>query len=69
MYRRALKAREKVLGSEHPHALTVVTNLGNVLSRQGKYDKAEQENTNTNDELTEYLGTSERHKTLSVNLS
>ena len=32
-------------------------------------DVSSRENTNTNDELTEYLGTSKRHETLSVNLS
>ena len=32
---------EKVLGCEHPHTLTSVSNLGNVLSSQGKYEEAE----------------------------
>ncbi|QKX62526.1 uncharacterized protein TRUGW13939_09687 [Talaromyces rugulosus] len=39
MYRRALEAREKVLGLNHPNTLTSVNNLGNVLFRQGKYDQ------------------------------
>jgi tetratricopeptide (TPR) repeat protein len=41
MHRRALKAREKVLGREHPSTLTSVDNLGLVLSSQGKYEEAE----------------------------
>ncbi|KUL81728.1 hypothetical protein ZTR_09475 [Talaromyces verruculosus] len=41
MHRRALDAREKVLGREHPDTLTSVNNLGLVLSRQGKYEEAE----------------------------
>ncbi|OQE34388.1 hypothetical protein PENCOP_c018G06557 [Penicillium coprophilum] len=41
MHRRALGAREKVLGSEHPDMITSVSNLGLVLSSQGKYDEAE----------------------------
>jgi Tfp pilus assembly protein PilF len=41
MHRRALKAREKVLGPEHPYTLTSVSNLGSVLRRQGKYEEAE----------------------------
>ncbi|KAI4152241.1 MAG: hypothetical protein LQ340_003034 [Diploschistes diacapsis] len=41
MYRRALEAREKVLGPEHPDTLTSANNLGSVLESQGKYEKAE----------------------------
>ncbi|KAJ5884884.1 hypothetical protein N7495_009394 [Penicillium taxi] len=41
MHRRALEAREKVLGREHPHTLTSVNNLGLVLDSQGKYEEAE----------------------------
>jgi Tfp pilus assembly protein PilF len=41
MHRRALEAREKVLGGEHPDTLSSVGNLGRVLSRQGKYEEAE----------------------------
>ncbi|KAH8723293.1 hypothetical protein GQ44DRAFT_710465 [Phaeosphaeriaceae sp. PMI808] len=41
LYRRALQGYEKVLGVEHPHTLTSVSNLGSVLSRQGKYEEAE----------------------------
>jgi tetratricopeptide (TPR) repeat protein len=41
MHRRALGAREKVLGSEHPDTLISVSHLGLVLSSQGKYDEAE----------------------------
>jgi len=39
--RNALKARETVLGPEHPDTLTSFSNLGSVLKRQGKYDEAE----------------------------
>jgi tetratricopeptide (TPR) repeat protein len=41
MYRRALIAREKVLGAEHPDTLASVNNLGSVLASQGKYKEAE----------------------------
>jgi Tfp pilus assembly protein PilF len=41
MHRRALEAREKVLGREHPSTLSSVNNLGNVLDSQGKYEEAE----------------------------
>ncbi|KAJ5938334.1 hypothetical protein N7466_001468 [Penicillium verhagenii] len=41
MHRRALEAREKVLGREHPNTLTSVNNLGHVFSSQGKYKEAE----------------------------
>jgi pentatricopeptide repeat protein len=41
MYQRALEAREKVLGQEHPDTLTGVNSLGSVLFRQGKYEEAE----------------------------
>ncbi|KAM6510860.1 hypothetical protein FSOLCH5_011305 [Fusarium solani] len=44
MSRRALEAREKVLGREHPDTLTSVGNLGLVLQYQGKYEEAEQMN-------------------------
>jgi hypothetical protein len=37
-----LKAREKVLGREHPDTLTSVNNLGDVLSKQGKYEALSQ---------------------------
>ncbi|KAH8727391.1 hypothetical protein GQ44DRAFT_758100 [Phaeosphaeriaceae sp. PMI808] len=39
--RSAMVAREKVLGPEHPHTLTSVSNFGLVLERQGKYEEAE----------------------------
>jgi hypothetical protein len=41
MHRRALEAREKMLGREHPSTLNSVTHLGHVLSNQGKYEEAE----------------------------
>jgi len=33
--------REKVLGKEHPHTLTSMSNVAQALSRQGKYAEAE----------------------------
>ncbi len=36
-----IKAREKVLGPEHPDTLAIVSSLGLVLERQGKYDEAD----------------------------
>jgi tetratricopeptide (TPR) repeat protein len=41
MLRRALEAREKVLGREHPNTLISVNNLGSVLDKQGKFEEAE----------------------------
>ncbi|KAI2734476.1 hypothetical protein DTO013E5_9153 [Penicillium roqueforti] len=41
MHRRALEAREKVLGREQPSTLTSVNNLGLVIDSQGKYEEAE----------------------------
>lgn len=41
MHRRALEAREKVLGPEHPSTFTSVDSLGSVFSRQGKHEEAE----------------------------
>jgi hypothetical protein len=41
LHRRALEGYEKVLGPEHPHTLTSINNLGNVLKSQGKYEEAE----------------------------
>jgi tetratricopeptide (TPR) repeat protein len=40
MHRRALEAREKVLGREHPDTLVSVSQLGSVLERQGKYEES-----------------------------
>ena len=31
-----------MLGKEHPSTLTSIDNLANVLSRQGKYEEAEE---------------------------
>jgi tetratricopeptide (TPR) repeat protein len=39
-YRQTL-LREKVLGKEHPDALTSMNNLALLLAQQGKYDEAE----------------------------
>ena len=39
--RMSVKAREKVLGPEHPDTLTSVSHLGLVLESQGKYEEAE----------------------------
>jgi hypothetical protein len=41
MHRRALEGKEKVFGSEHSETLISASNLGSVLSRQGKYEEAE----------------------------
>jgi hypothetical protein len=43
----ALEVREKVLGPEHPHTLTSMGNLADVLNRQGKYEEAEAMNRQT----------------------
>lgn len=44
MNRRALEARKRVLGSEHPDTLISVDNLASVLQDQGKYDETEDMN-------------------------
>ncbi|OCK74142.1 TPR-like protein [Lepidopterella palustris CBS 459.81] len=44
MGRRALEAREKMLGKEHPDTLTSISNLASVLQNQGKYKAAEEMN-------------------------
>ena len=41
-FERALKLREKALGSEHPSVANSLGNLGAVLKDQGAYDKARQ---------------------------
>ncbi|KAM5358060.1 hypothetical protein ACJZ2D_015635 [Fusarium nematophilum] len=41
VFRMSVEARRKVLGPEHPDTLSSVSNLGSVLSSQGKYDEAE----------------------------
>ena len=41
LYRRALEARERTLGNEHPDTLTSVNNLALLLRRTGRYDEAE----------------------------
>ncbi|KAJ6014714.1 TPR-like protein [Penicillium herquei] len=41
MCRRALQAREKILGKEHPDTLISINDLGLVLERQGRYEEAE----------------------------
>ena len=41
MYQRALAAREKVLGPEHPHTLSSVNNLAALYDSQGRYGEAE----------------------------
>ena len=38
MHRRALEGYEKVLGLEHPHTLTSISNFGSVLEMLGKYE-------------------------------
>ena len=38
--RMSVEARERVLGPEHPHTLTSVSQLGSVLKNQDKYEKA-----------------------------
>ena len=41
LYRRALEARERVLGREHPDTLASVNNLAALLYSKGDYDGAE----------------------------
>jgi len=41
MHRETLVLREKVSGKEYPYTLTSMSNVGGVLSDQGKYAEAE----------------------------
>ena len=41
LYRRALEARERVLGKEHPDTLISVNNLAGLYQAQGRYGEAE----------------------------
>ena len=40
LYRRALEGSESQLGPQHPHMLTFVNNLADLLSKQGKLEEA-----------------------------
>ena len=42
MHRQTLELSRKVLGPEHPDTLKSMSELGSVLSSQGKYVEAEQ---------------------------
>jgi len=42
MHRQALGLKDTVLGKEHPSTLASMNNLALVLSRQGKYEEAEE---------------------------
>jgi hypothetical protein len=42
MYKRALRGKEKVLGTEHTSTLQTVNNLGILYSNQGKLAEAEE---------------------------
>ncbi|EMD95883.1 hypothetical protein COCHEDRAFT_1089155, partial [Bipolaris maydis C5] len=39
-HRKASSLRKEVLGLEHPHTLTSMTNLARVLESQGKYEES-----------------------------
>jgi tetratricopeptide (TPR) repeat protein len=41
LYMQVMESRRRVLGTEHPHTLTSVSQLGSVLLSQGKYEEAE----------------------------
>jgi tetratricopeptide (TPR) repeat protein len=41
LYRRALQARERVLGEEHPSTLSSVNNLAYLFQSTGRYAEAE----------------------------
>ena len=41
MYQKELEGREKMHGSDHPDALTCISNVGLALYSQGKYERAE----------------------------
>ena len=42
MHQQTLELRRKVSGPEHPHTLTSMSNLAQVLSSQGRHVEAEQ---------------------------
>ncbi len=37
---KALEANRRVLGDEHPHTIGSISNMGRLLSSQGKYEEA-----------------------------
>ena len=41
LYKRALEARERTLGKDHPSTLMSLNNLANLYTAQGQYEKAE----------------------------
>ena len=41
LYVRALAARERVLGAEHPDTLVSVNDLAGLYEREGRYEEAE----------------------------
>lgn len=63
--------QKPISDAQRRHQRPPQTNRDDVedLFDEDMLDVSSRENTNTNDELTEYLGTSKRHETLSVNLS
>ncbi|KAL6406226.1 Kinesin light chain [Ilyonectria robusta] len=67
MNRRALNAREKVFGREHPSTLTSISNLALVLQHQGKYEEAEQMNRRDLDGCEKVLGREHPDTLTSVN--
>ncbi|EED14425.1 kinesin light chain, putative [Talaromyces stipitatus ATCC 10500] len=68
MHRRALEARERVLGPEHPDTLTSVSNLGLVLYRQGKYEEAEAMHRRALEALERVLGHAHPDMVASINV-
>ena len=66
MLRELLKEGEKVLGPEHPHTLTSVSNLASVLQSQGNYDEAERLNRRALEKYEKVLGPEHPHTLTSV---
>jgi Flp pilus assembly protein TadD len=52
--------RKEVLGTEHPHTLTSMSNLASVLRSQGKYEEAEAINRQTLAQGEKVLGPEHR---------
>jgi tetratricopeptide (TPR) repeat protein len=62
----ALEVREEVLGREHPHTLTSMSNLALVLNSQGKYEEAETMNRQTLARREKVLGPEHPHTLTSM---
>lgn len=65
-FRRAVSAREKVLGNEHPNTESTVNSLANMLENEGKYEEAEKLHRQVLSNCEKVLGNEHRDTLASV---